>query len=125
MSVREVHESPEPTAAGSSPWLRRAWTGVALVPVFFVIALAVGEGIYAVMGYRPEDADAPIWAVVTASALVLLVVLIPCVAAVHFGRRAIKGGDRRGAVPAVIGAVAGVGWVALTVISEVGNAVRR
>ena len=102
MSVREVHESSEPTAGDSGPCLRRAWAGVALVPVFFVIAFAVGEGIYAVMGYRPEDADAPIWAVVAASAVVLLVVLIPCVAAVHFGRRAVKGGDRRGAVPAVI-----------------------
>ncbi len=125
MSLREVHGSPEPTAGASGPWLRRAWAGVALVPVFFVIAFAVGEVIYAVMGYRPEDADAPIWAVVAASALVLLVVLVPCVAAVHFGRRAVKGGDRRGAVPAAIGAVAGVGWVALTVISEVGSAVRR
>jgi hypothetical protein len=95
------------------------------VPLFFFIAFAVGEGIYALMGYQPEDADAPVWAVVVASALVLLVVLIPCVAGVYFGRRAIKGGDRRGLFPAVIGAVAAVGWVALTIVSEVGNVVRR
>lgn len=124
MSNRQLDRAPEPTARDSAPWLRRAWAGVALVPLFFVIAFAVGEGIYALMGYKPENADAPVWAVVVASALAVLVVLIPCVAAVYFGRRAIKGGDRRGVFPAVIGAVAAVGWVVLTIVSEVGNAVR-
>jgi hypothetical protein len=95
-----------------------------LVPLFFFIAFAVGEGIYALMGYKPENADAPVWAVIVASALVLLVVLIPCVAAVYSGRRAIKSGDRRGMYPAVIGAVAAVGWVVLTIVTEVGNVVR-
>lgn len=125
MSNRQLDRVPEPTARSSNPWLRRAWAGVALVPLFFFVAFAVGEGIYALMGYKPEDADAPVWAVVGASALVLLVVLIPCMAAVYFGRRAIKDGDRRGVFPAVIGAVAAVGWVVLTIVSEVGNVVRR
>lgn len=95
------------------------------MPVFFFIAFAVGEAIYAVMGYKPENADAPIWAVVVASTLIVAVAVIPSVAAIHFGRRATKAGDRRGVYPAVIGAVAGVGWVVLTVVSEVGNLVRR
>ena len=125
MSNRQLDRAPEPAVRDSSPWLLRAWVSVALVPLFFFIAFAVGEGIYALMGYKPENADAPVWAVVGASALVILVVLIPCVAAVYFGRRAIKGGDRRGVFPAVIGAVAAVGWVVLTVVSEVGNVVRR
>lgn len=125
MSRRQTYRAPEPTAGDSSLWLRRAWVSVALVPVFFIIAFAVGEGIYAVMGYKPENADAPVWAIVVASALVLLVVLIPGVAAVHFGRRAIKDGDRRGLLPAVIGAVAVAGWTVLTIVSEVGDVVRR
>jgi hypothetical protein len=124
MSNRQLDPAPEPTAPDSNPWLRRAWVGVALVPLFFFIAFAVGEGIYALMGYKPENADAPVWAVIVASALVLLVVLIPCVAAVYSGRRAIKSGDRRGMYPAVIGAVAAVGWVVLTIVTEVGNVVR-
>lgn len=124
MSNRQLDRAPEPTIRDSNPWLRRAWAGVALVPLFFFVAFAVGEGVYALMGYQPENADAPIWAVVGASALAVLVVLIPCVAAVYFGRRAIKGGDRRGVFPAVIGAVAAVGWVVLTIVSEVGNVVR-
>jgi hypothetical protein len=93
--------------------------------LFFFIAVAVGEGLYAWMGYKPENADAPVWAVAVVSALTVVVVLIPCVAAVYFGRRALEGGDRRGLLPAAIGAVAGVGWVVLTIVSEVGNVVRR
>lgn len=39
--------------------LRRAWVAVALVPVFFLLALAVARGLYSVMGYLPENDDAP------------------------------------------------------------------
>jgi hypothetical protein len=124
MSDRQLDRAPEPTGRDTILWLRRAWASVALVPMFFFIAFAVGESIYALLGYMPENADAPVWVVVVASALVVAVVLIPSVAAVYFGRRAIKTGDRRGMYPAVIGAVAGVGWVVLTIVSEVGNAVR-
>lgn len=124
MTDRQLDRPPGPTARDANPWLGRAWVGVGLVPLFFFFAFAVGEGIYAWMGYKPENADAPVWAVVVVSALVVAVVLIPCVAAVYFGRRAIRSGDRRGRVPAVIGAVAGVGWVVLTIVTEVGNVVR-
>ncbi len=125
MTNRQLHRAPEPAAPDSAPWLRRAWVSVALIPVFFFIAFAAGEGIYALMGYRPENADAPVWAVVVASALVVLVVVIPCVAAVYFGRRSIRAGSRRGVYPAVVGAVAGVGWLALTIVTDVGDLVRR
>lgn len=124
MSDRQLDRAREPTGRDPHPWLPRAWVSVASVPVFFVIAFAVGEGIYALMGYKPENADAPVWADGVASALILAVVLIPSVAAVYFGRRAMKTGDRRGVYPAVIGAVAGVGWVTLTIVTAVGDAVR-
>lgn len=124
MSGRQLDRTPQPTARPSTPWLRRAWVGVALVPVAFALAFAAGSGVYAWMGYQPENADAPLWAVVVASTVVVLIVLIPCVAAVVLGRRAIKDGERRGVYPAVIGAVAGVAVVALTLASEIGNVVR-
>lgn len=113
-----------PAVATADTWIRRAWVGVALVPVFFLVAFAVGEGMYALLGYKPENADAPVWAVAVVSALVVLVVLIPCVVAVHFGRRAVKAGDRRGMLPAVLAAVAGAGIVVLTIVSELGNVLR-
>jgi hypothetical protein len=63
---------------------------------------------------------------VTLTALipVVAVVLLPCVAAVFFGNRAYKGGDRRGRLPLMIGVIAGVGFLVLTIVSEVGNIVR-
>jgi hypothetical protein len=123
--TNQVDQPPTRTSSDSGPWLGRAWIAVALVPVFFFIAFAVGEGMYALMGYKPENADAPVLVVLVALIPVVAVVLIPCVAAVLFGRRANKGGDSRGILPLVIGAIAGVGVLVLTIVSEVGNVVRR
>ncbi len=87
MGDRRLDQAPGPTSRGAGPWLARAWVAVALIPVFFVIGFAVGEGVYALMGYRPENADAPVWAVVLASMVILVVVETPCVAAAYSGRR--------------------------------------
>lgn len=108
----------------SGRWLRRAWTAIALVPVFFLIAFALGEVLYNLLGYQPENADAPVWALLVVDIPVLLVVLIPCAAAVLFGRHSSQMGDRRGRLPLIIGMAAGVGWLVLTIVSEVGNIVR-
>jgi hypothetical protein len=54
--------------------------GVALVPVFFVLAFAVGEAAYAVLGYRPENADAPLWVDLVTGVVATAVCLVPCVA---------------------------------------------
>jgi hypothetical protein len=51
-------------------------------------------------------------------------VLIPCLAAVFFGSRANKAGDRHGLLPAVLGTGAGLGWLILTIVSEAGNPLR-
>lgn len=125
MSANQAKRPPTRTPRDSDPWLGRAWSGVALVPVFFFIAFAVGEGLYALMGYKPENADAPVWVHVVALIPVVVVVLIPCAAAVFFGSRANKGGDRRGMFPLVIGVIVGVGLLVLTIVSEVGDIVRR
>ena len=66
--------------------------------MFFVLALATGESLYALMGYKPENADAPVRVVLIADVLTLVVALAPCVAAVLAGRPASRGGDRRGVV---------------------------
>lgn len=125
MTTSRVQRPPERTPRGSGRWLGRAWVAVVLVPVFFFIGFAIGEGMYALLGYKPENANAPVWVDVVALVPVIVVVLIPCAAAVFFGRRATKGGDRRGMVPLVIGVIAGVGVLVLTIVSEVGDIVRR
>jgi len=123
MSSRQEDRPRTGPAPDASRWLGRAWAGVALVPVFFFIAFAVGQGIYAAMGYKPENADTPGWAVLVASVLIVAISLIPCIAAVHYGMRASNWGDRRGLFPAAVGAVVGVGLLVLTIASEAGNIV--
>lgn len=119
---RPAYRSPQRDAG---PWLGRAWGAVVSVPLFFLLAFAVGEALYAVMGYKPENADAPIWVVVVADVATLTVAVLPCAAAMVLGRRAQNEGDRRGRLPLVLGAIAGVALVILTVVSEVGDFVRR
>ena len=125
MNTTHLQRGPSRAPRDSRPWLARAWAAVALLPVFFFVAFAVGEGLYALLGYKPENADAPVWVVLVALTPAVAVVLIPSVAAVFFGSRANKGGDHRGMFPFLIGVIAGVGWLVLTVVSEVGNIVRK
>ena len=125
MTTGQVQRPRTRAPADPGRWLRRAWTAVVLVPFFFLLGFAVGEGMYAVLGYDPGTGDAPVWADLVALAPVVVVVLVPCVAAVVSGTRALRGGDRRGRVPLVIGAAAGVALLVLTIVSEVGDLVRR
>ena len=125
MSTHQVERPPARTPRKSTAWLGRAWAAVALVPVFFFIAFAVGEAMYALLGYKPENADSPVWVDVVALVPVVVIVMIPCAAAALFGRHANRSGDRRGVYPLLIGVIAGVGALVLTVVSEVGDIVRR
>ena len=101
----------------------RAWIAIGLIPVFFFIAMGVGEGLMSLLGY-PVGGAAPAWVTVVTDLAATVTVLLPCLAAVFFGRRAGKAGDRRGLLPAVLGTCAGLGWLILTIVSEVGNPLR-
>lgn len=118
----EIQHSGPPRAENA--WLVRAWAGVVLIPVFFAIAFAVGYAAYSVFGYDAGAGDAPGWVVLVSSVIVLLVLYIPCAVAVVYGRRCVKAGDRRGLPPMLLGGLAAFGALALTVITEVGDAVR-
>ena len=95
----------------------RAWTGVALIPVFFFLGFAAGEVLYAVLGYKPENDDAPLWADLVASLAVLAVTLVPCIGAVMYGRRASRAGRPSARAPMIIGALAGAALVILTALN--------
>jgi hypothetical protein len=99
--------------------LARAWISIALVPVFFFLAFAVGEGLIAALGY--PDGDGPIWTTLVSAIAATVVVLLPCLAAAWFGTRAHRARDRRGLVPAALGAVIGLGWLVLTIVTEVND----
>jgi len=109
--------TPAGEGPGSSTPLTRAWISVALIPVFFFVAFAAAQGIYALTGYDPSaGATPPLWADLAAGLPALLILLLPCAAAVTFGLRASREGARSGLVPAVIAALVAVGGVLLVVL---------
>lgn len=103
-------------------WLGRAWLAVVLIPVFAIAAFALGYGLYDLFGYKPENGNVPVWVDLIVSVATIVVILVPCIAAVIYGRRVSSVGDRRGLIPLTIGVLAGVGATALTVATVVGNA---
>lgn len=109
-----------PRAPGA---LVRAWVAIVLIPVFFFIAIGAGEGVISLFGY-PAGGNSPVWVSLVSSLAALAVVLLPCLAAVFFGRRAYRAGDHRGLIPALLGAAAGLGWLILTIVSEAGDLLR-
>ena len=64
----------------------RAWIAIGLIPVFFFIAMGVGEGLTSLLGY-PAGGTAPAWVTVVTDLAATVTVLLPCLAAVFFGRR--------------------------------------
>ena len=119
------HPAATPPERSRAPGaLARAWVAIVLIPVFFFIAIGVGEGVISLLGYTAGAGNNPIWVTLVSDLAAIAVVLLPCLAAVIFGRRAYKAGDRRGLFPAVLGTVAGLGWLILTIVSEVGDLLR-
>lgn len=108
----------------SSVDVRRAWIGVAFIPVGFVLAFVVGEGLYSALGYDAGAANEPLWVLLLVALVALPLFLAPCAAAVVYGRRAQRSGDRRGLPPYVIGGVVGA-WLLLTTLAGVIGGILR
>ncbi len=117
------HEGPGPvdvTWAARSRDGARAWMSLLLYPVSLVGAFAVGEGLAAAMGHPAGDADAAPWAVVVLAGVpALIVFVLPGLLALRYGRRAARAGVRSALVPAVIGTLLGLAFVALNVLAFV------
>jgi hypothetical protein len=85
--------------------------------VFFFVAFAAAQGIYALTGYDPSaGATPPLWADLVAGIPALLIRFLPCAGAVVYGLRAWREGARAGLVPVVLGALVAVGGVLLVVL---------
>lgn len=87
---------------------RKAWAAAAFIPVAFVVAMVLGEGLLSWQGYESGDDNIPFGAVALAGGAALLVLEAPCVAAFVLGRRAVAEGDPDGRAPAWIGGILGV-----------------
>lgn len=97
---------------------RRAWWSLALYPVSFVAAFAIGEGLLALVTDGPSD-DPMFWQVAVAATPALVVFVLPGVLSALLGRRAVRLGRAEGKVPAVVGATIAVAFVAVNLASYV------
>ena len=88
------------------------------------ISFALGYLLYDLFGYAPENNNAPLWVDLVVAVVAVAVVLVPCIAAMTYGRRAASGGDRRGRLPLSVGAVAGCALTVLTIVTTVADALR-
>jgi hypothetical protein len=105
------------SSGGRSKNLTRSWIAVALIPVAFVLAFVVGEGLYALLGYKPEDATEPLWVLLVAGVPAIVLFLVPCVAAVWYGNKARVEGHRAAVLPLVVGAVLGLWMLVMNTVS--------
>ncbi len=94
--------------------LRLAWVAVAVIPVAFVLAMAVGEGLQSLSGHA--DGDVPTGTALLIGLPVTAVAMIPALLAVLFGRRASREGHRSGRYAVIIG-VAVIAYWLLTLIA--------
>jgi hypothetical protein len=117
-------ERPTKTTPPRDGWLGRAWISVVLIPLFLFISFALSYLLYDLFGYKPENNNAPLWVDLVVGLVGVVIFLVPCVAAMIYGRRASRSGDRRGLFPLGIGAVAACALLVLTVVTTVGDAVR-
>lgn len=96
--------------------LCRAWVAVALLPVAFVVAMIVGEGLITILGFESGAEDPPpVGPALLAGIPALLILIAPGIAAVFYGRCACRADRRNANVPAWIGGLAVVLVVALNV----------
>lgn len=99
-----------PDVTASRLTRRSWWSLLGFVPSFF-LAFLVGEGLIAAMGYPVGDTSPPWGLAVAATVPALIVFVLPAGAAIHFGRQAVRRGDRRARVPMTIAVVLAVGFV--------------
>jgi Na+-driven multidrug efflux pump len=97
---------------------RRAWWSLMLYPVTFVAAFVIGEFLFSMLDGN-NIGDPAIWTVLVSATPALLIFVVPGVLAVLQGRTATALGRPDGRVPAIVGAVIGVGFVGLSVLSYI------
>lgn len=100
-----------------------AWLCLLALPVAWVAAFIVLNGLTSVMGYDIwNDPAPPLWPGIVALVPTILVASVPVIVSTSRARRAGRGGDNRGWVPAGILLVITVSYVGPLAISFVGGA---
>lgn len=92
---------------GARRAVRNAWISVAAIPVAFIVAIVVGEGLASLLGYDPGTGErAPLVVLLGAGLPAVLVMLAPTIPAMVFGFRARRLGRTEGLIAAIIGIIA-------------------
>jgi hypothetical protein len=94
---------------------RRAWWSLALYPLSFAAAFAMGEGILSALA--DDTGDPAVWQVLAAATPALIVFMVPGALSVSQGRKAVRLGRKDGKVPAIVGAAIALGFVGLNAAS--------
>lgn len=111
-----AHLARRATPAGPADTAyRRAWWSLALYPISFVLAFVIGEGLLSLLA--DDVAEPAFWEALLSVTPALLVFMVPGVLAVLQGRRAMKLGRPDGRVPALVGAVVGLGFATLNILA--------
>jgi len=99
------HPQTRPTTTLGSANNLRAWLAAILIPEVLIGALFLGEGLFAVLGYR-DGVTVPLLPAMIISVAVFLAAMIPAALAVLFGRTARREGHRFAIVPVALGLAA-------------------
>ena len=101
--------APAPVGAVNSVRARRslrlAWISVAILPLAFVGAMILGDGLLTLQGYQSGDSEIPRGVALMAGIPAVLVLIAPTIPAIGFGLRARRLGIPAGAIPALVGLV--------------------
>ena len=115
-SMDQQTSSPAPAFGSNNS--RRAWVAALLIPVAFVLAMAVGEGMISLLGYE-SGAEQPVPFLVALLVGVPLTVgaMIPSALAILYGRRARHEGHGLALIPIAAGWATLAYWVFTLVAS--------
>jgi MFS family permease len=115
----DAFDPPETDRRGRRS-LRAAWWSFGLLPISFLGATVLGGVILAAIGHDPDsETDPSLWQMAVAGIPSVVVMILPCVLVVWFGRRALAAGLEGGREATKAGFVVGAALVAMNLISVV------
>ncbi|PKQ14723.1 MAG: hypothetical protein CVT68_10385 [Actinobacteria bacterium HGW-Actinobacteria-8] len=108
---------PSEAGRSSSREVRRAWWSLILVPVGFVAAFVVGEGIPAWMGHDSAIATPPLWVMALAFVAALVVFALPLLVTLVLSRRAATANEPGAWTPLIVSASIVGSFVVINLVS--------
>lgn len=110
-----------PSAHGARPgyrYVKAAWVALAGTALTLPLGILVGSMVIQAFGYDPNAQDTlPAGVMAVAGGLSVLVIVSAPMLSWWLGRRAVKEGDERGRLPALIALIGALSFAALNLVS--------